>query len=352
MVGVILVGRDIQFSALWPFGVKPTNFTQRAGTLLTNGLREIPCNYCDKRFITAANRRFCSNECGRAVGWKYTPKKPNKCLECGAPASRTFCSDKCCHAFYRPTHKLPPRKCEWCGEEYKPLVARQKRCSTACKLKATAVLLNQKRALGLFPPKLHDKVCPQCGGQFRGLKKRVFCNHRCSSDSKIVPDQPEPLGPPIPVDCVCLECGGGFRAIRKNSFCCIKHKKKHFRRIHRPKERQRSLFLEKTQKTSRQRRLNKIAGKPKDNWGWNCACCSIYSEHPSLFETDHIIPRHKGGKDKGNLQILCPNCHKIKTLQDVGVVDLGKLSYNPCNIPGTATSHTSPGAHFSLALAL
>jgi hypothetical protein len=43
----------------------------------------------------------------------------------------------------------------------------------------------------------------------------------------------------------------------------------------------------------------------------NCEVCGIW--YPAL-EEDHKIPKHLGGTDdKENIQIICPNCHGIKT---------------------------------------
>lgn len=60
--------------------------------------------------------------------------------------------------------------------------------------------------------------------------------------------------------------------------------------------------------------LNKLSGLPILNSNWSCVC-GEKSEDPSFFDIDHIHPRHRGGRGKrDNLQILCPNCHRRKTL--------------------------------------
>lgn len=59
--------------------------------------------------------------------------------------------------------------------------------------------------------------------------------------------------------------------------------------------------------------------------GKKCQKCGLEHSNKSFFEIDHIIPRFKIGskrsnglakKEFSNLQILCPNCHKEKTIID------------------------------------
>lgn len=61
--------------------------------------------------------------------------------------------------------------------------------------------------------------------------------------------------------------------------------------------------------------------------GGCCNKCGITNDILSFFEVDHIIPDYyfrqerKYRKpftlnDAHNLQVLCPNCHKLKTLED------------------------------------
>lgn len=48
-----------------------------------------------------------------------------------------------------------------------------------------------------------------------------------------------------------------------------------------------------------------------------CAHCGYYLKDEDVMETDHIIPKSKGGKDSyGNLQILHRHCHDKKTAND------------------------------------
>lgn len=78
--------------------------------------------------------------------------------------------------------------------------------------------------------------------------------------------------------------------------------------------------------------LNRLAGMPLTSVGWLCAVCHVRSDEASFFDIDHIIARSELRKQFGNararkyrasvfaeekdnnLQILCPNCHKCKTL--------------------------------------
>ena len=45
-----------------------------------------------------------------------------------------------------------------------------------------------------------------------------------------------------------------------------------------------------------------------------CQKCGFVPEIPAQLEVDHIIPRFLGGPDdQSNLQVLCANCHRLKT---------------------------------------
>ena len=48
---------------------------------------------------------------------------------------------------------------------------------------------------------------------------------------------------------------------------------------------------------------------------WRCNHCR--SHLPETAEMDHCIPLHAGGGNTlDNLQLLCPNCHALKTRSD------------------------------------
>ena len=59
--------------------------------------------------------------------------------------------------------------------------------------------------------------------------------------------------------------------------------------------------------------------------GAKCKHCGITSKDSAFFDLDHIIPRRRKSlkeassvkmKNISNLQVLCPNCHRTKTIQD------------------------------------
>jgi 5-methylcytosine-specific restriction endonuclease McrA len=64
--------------------------------------------------------------------------------------------------------------------------------------------------------------------------------------------------------------------------------------------------------------LNRVAQRPLINIGWSCATCFVESVDCCFFDIDHIVPCAELGKrtfgDMSNLQVLCPNCHRCKTL--------------------------------------
>jgi 5-methylcytosine-specific restriction endonuclease McrA len=66
--------------------------------------------------------------------------------------------------------------------------------------------------------------------------------------------------------------------------------------------------------------MNKICGLTLLNMGWNCQGCKLRHGSIFFFEIDHIIPSSESGSNKpDNLQLLCPNCHKIKTQELNGI---------------------------------
>lgn len=63
------------------------------------------------------------------------------------------------------------------------------------------------------------------------------------------------------------------------------------------------------------------------NVNYSCEKCGIKNDHHRFFDIDHIKQafRKKNGiagswrklwEDKSNLQVLCPNCHRLKHLED------------------------------------
>lgn len=94
-----------------------------------------------------------------------------------------------------------------------------------------------------------------------------------------------------------------------------------------------------------EKRTHGIRPKVKilDKLGHKCSKCGIFSEIKGFFDIDHIIPvRRKlirynsdtsithGEANRTDLknvyQVLCPNCHRLKTLQDRITYSFGKKS--------------------------
>lgn len=49
---------------------------------------------------------------------------------------------------------------------------------------------------------------------------------------------------------------------------------------------------------------------------WSCSRCGVTRKNPSFFDIDHKVALSKGGPDTPeNKEILCPNCHREKTLR-------------------------------------
>lgn len=64
-----------------------------------------------------------------------------------------------------------------------------------------------------------------------------------------------------------------------------------------------------------------------DALGKFCRVCKVSHESYSFFDIDHIIPLRRGrGRRQyrisgiGNYQVLCPNCHRKKTIDENGFV--------------------------------
>ena len=65
--------------------------------------------------------------------------------------------------------------------------------------------------------------------------------------------------------------------------------------------------------TARWRRLRRVI-LARD--GWECQACGKLL---GMAEVDHIAPVGQGGAvwDPENLQVLCPDCHVLKTHEDM-----------------------------------
>ena len=70
------------------------------------------------------------------------------------------------------------------------------------------------------------------------------------------------------------------------------------------------------------RNLNKVRIELIEKSKNKCQKCGLFDEDISFFDIDHIIPNKNPRKrwfklepeDRNNLQVLCPNCHRRKTL--------------------------------------
>lgn len=75
--------------------------------------------------------------------------------------------------------------------------------------------------------------------------------------------------------------------------------------------------------------LNNTLGAKRrfiESRGSKCAKCGLVNQDTRFFDIDHITPVFVSGikrkqysyKDADNLQILCPNCHRRKTMTERG----------------------------------
>jgi len=83
---------------------------------------------------------------------------------------------------------------------------------------------------------------------------------------------------------------------------------------------------------------NAMTKKDRENiaasQGWKCKICKKMFQNGSLYEVDHVMPVHVGGRNHAsNLQALCSGCHakKTDTDQSYPIVPLvpTKRSYYP-----------------------
>jgi 5-methylcytosine-specific restriction protein A len=52
-----------------------------------------------------------------------------------------------------------------------------------------------------------------------------------------------------------------------------------------------------------------------------CQACGLGFSHPAFFDVDHKVQFAKGGSNAPeNLWTLCPNCHRVKTLVERGLL--------------------------------
>jgi hypothetical protein len=67
----------------------------------------------------------------------------------------------------------------------------------------------------------------------------------------------------------------------------------------------------------RRRWINLASGNlPNYGGGWFCVKCGMSYSDFRFFDVDHILATQAGGGDNAeNLQVLCPNCHRLKHLE-------------------------------------
>ena len=63
------------------------------------------------------------------------------------------------------------------------------------------------------------------------------------------------------------------------------------------------------------RRWKRLRRAILDAANWRCRTCGCYAKH-----VDHFEPLHQGGApwDPANLQVLCAQCHRIKSRAEYG----------------------------------
>jgi 5-methylcytosine-specific restriction enzyme A len=63
----------------------------------------------------------------------------------------------------------------------------------------------------------------------------------------------------------------------------------------------------------------KLRGIVMERDGWLCQPCQRNGRVTEAAEVDHVLPKAKGGDDDiDNLQAICTDCHKAKTMTDEG----------------------------------
>jgi 5-methylcytosine-specific restriction endonuclease McrA len=98
----------------------------------------------------------------------------------------------------------------------------------------------------------------------------------------------------------------------------------------------------------RMAQLNYISRSEAGTIGWKCAQCGLFNTQHRFFDIDHILPRSKGGNGlRDNLQILCPNCHRIKTCHDIPISLTVDAKIGPENPEGEALNKAPEKTHIA-----
>lgn len=76
-----------------------------------------------------------------------------------------------------------------------------------------------------------------------------------------------------------------------------------------------------------------------------CARCRIVTTFPSGFDLDHIIAlTNDGTNEDSNMQVLCHDCHEVKTNEDLGYkpkVAIGDDGFPIEHAPGSMRRRTA-----------
>jgi len=160
-------------------------------------------------------------------------------------------------------------------------------------------------------PKPHNASCLKCGKTYRARPSSLakgwdkYCSVVCKKEH--LPRHKRGIG-------FCWDCKQ-FLPLNLDNFYKNKNNDSGFSTECKPckKKYQRHRNWE-----LRQRRVKFIIDS-----GSKCNACGIFNESTSFFDIDHIIPiKHLGiprnsniGEAK-NIQVLCPNCHRLKNIKE------------------------------------
>lgn len=77
------------------------------------------------------------------------------------------------------------------------------------------------------------------------------------------------------------------------------------------------------------RHKSRYVPKPKQSprYGWRktallksdltCSQCGFRAAHVGQLDVDHVVPKWRGGtNDPDNLQVICANCHRLKSIRE------------------------------------
>jgi len=118
---------------------------------------------------------------------------------------------------------------------------------------------------------------------------------------------------------LCLFCGLFYKKKQNRQKYCGSRDEKgtcawiiRRRHIYRNRSHRKTLSTYKPYKNTEQERL-KIKITKRDNYA--CQKCGLKNENPSFFDMDHK-DSNRNHNSMNNLWLLCPNCHRLKTIED------------------------------------